>query len=291
MGLVLMATVLFGVATPPSVTLPPVTPPVVTPLTVDRAATLRLGEHKLEIESSKKSDQWLAITTGWHSQFVSPFGKVCFDHPVWQTDVTMFAPSIDGIPGRFYANLWHSASFEGSMDDDSGDELDYTVGWSGPIGDDSLLIGQIKASVWLMYMDYTSIGRFGGGDELRLGAKLWQEIPLGRNHVLNPFWWTWVPLDSKEGKSEGLWNFIGVESSWQFSKNVAFNQRLCLILDDGANGLSPVVLGEYKAGLSMEVTDRFSIQPGYIRVIGPFGHPRDGRETEVIFGFGLKLKL
>lgn len=234
------------------------------------------------------------LSSKWNSEYVSPFGKLVYNKPVVQSEATVWIKS-SGIPGKFYLDFWNSTSFD-TWNSNPGDEIDYTAGWKGE------LWKGIGLNLWATYLDFLPVGTMPeNGDQIRFFTELSQEFRIKSSSlfgndktksVIVPFVCFEVPrgLNGYEDPN-GFRVYSGVKGNWEFIPCWSVLQKINLILDDGATGLSPGTFFDYKVCLNWRVSNWLSVEPYNFRVITPLTDVSDGRKTETVFGAGLVAKF
>lgn len=240
-------------------------------------------------EAKSGVDGWnISFSSRFQSVYVSPFDKLVWDHPVQQSDLTVFFPKSGCVPGRFYLKLWHSTNFDNTFDDESADEVNYVAGWKGEIGNG------VNLNLWMAYLDFHPIGDMPtGGDQIRFFAELDKrfEFELCGKQSVTPFVRFEVPWGLKGYKdNSGLRVYPGISHSWEFVPNWSFVQSANLCLDDGATGFQPAVIGDYKVGLSWRVNQWLTAEVINVRWVAPLSDVTDGREANTIVSTGLVFK-
>jgi len=244
--------------------------------------------QQAEKAKANEAGKWdFNLDTRFQSQSVSPFGKLIWPKPVEQQEVTVWFPKVNGIPGRFYFDLWHSTNFDSTFDGEGADEVDASIGWKGEIWNG------IGLNLWATYLDFQPIMKTPEkGDQVRFFAELDRKFQITKTQSLTPFVRFEVPWGLKGYKDDsGLRVYPGVKHNWEFVPNWAIYQKLNLCLDDGATGLQPAVIGDYKTGLTWKVNSWLTIEPINFRVVQPLNSISDGRETEMIVGAAVGIKF
>ena len=85
------------------------------------------------------------------------------------------------LPNGFYIDLWWSVSPDGSINNNGGDEVDYTLGWIRTWK-------EITADVSVGYFDFVDLGTTKNGDILSPSLKLTiQKYAVGNQLRITPF--------------------------------------------------------------------------------------------------------
>ena len=238
-------------------------------------------------QSVKLNDPVVSVefSSYWLSQYVSPFDMLVSKNAVVQSEARIWIEP-GGDFGRFYADIWHSIDDRGSANSNTGDEIDYTLGWKGN------LYRGISLNLWATYFDFVPMGKELGGDQIRFNAELERKLKFGETVSVSPSIRFEVPWGLKGYQDpSGLRVYPGVKGSWEFISGCSINQRIGLCLDDGACGLQPGTFIDYKVGFSWQIEKWLMVEPFSFRIIGPLATMSDGRKTEMIFGSGLTVKF
>ena len=219
----------------------------------------------------------MTLSVDWLSEYVAD-GIVFLDKPVVQTDLYVT------LPHGIYLDIWHSVGLnDGNFSSDFGDEIDYTIGWSGNIKDNLVL------NVGIAYFDLVDVGTFSS-DMVQLYAELSTEAEVG-NLTISPF----IELEQHwvvgwPGVEGGLQVITGVRHNTPlFLDDLDLSQRFQITYDSGVAGFDSGFIGEYCAGISWQVTDMMSVTPIQLKISSPLGSMDDNRETEMVWGFGASI--
>jgi hypothetical protein len=236
----------------------------------------------------------LDLKSYYKSEYVSPFGRLVYDGPVIQSEVTVWAKFRD-IPGKLYFDVWNSYGLK-KWNTNSGDESDYSLGWKGEIFEG------INLNLWATYFDFLPVGKMtDGGDQIRFFA----EFDHTSKHRLGSIFGEpksivtltesicfEAPYTLQGDKGfAGLRTYLGIKAGWEFLPNWSLSSRVNLCLDDGACGFQSGTLLDYRIGLSYQATKWLNIEPLNVRMIMPLSTMSDGRERQTIWSSGLNLKF
>lgn len=211
---------------------------------------------------------------------IADTGHIGHDKPVVQTDLFV------SLPKGFYFDLWHSAGLDGTgLSSDYGDEIDYTMGWSGKLGGVNFDLG-------VSYFDLVDLFKSPQGDLIRPYLKLNKNFDVSESHRLTPFVYFGFPYSAK-GDEFGHGFFVrpGVKHAWQMTSNLTLNQRGNLFFDDGACGFDSGVFGEYRCDLSWQISKSTTIDLISVKGITPFTSLSDSRKTEIVYGTGITYRF
>lgn len=208
-------------------------------------------------------------------------GVTIHDDPVVETDLTL------AFPKGFQLGLVHYVGLnDADLSSDFGDELDYTLGWSGKILGTDVVAGA-------SYFDIVELGYRTKGvtDVIRgyLGASRNYEITEG--HKLGPT----AKLESRmrvEGHSDlGFALWVGAQHSWQISQSFSFSQKLRAIGDTGSIGFKDIVLGRYDAGFNYCFGKNVTWNIFSFTLTTPLTPAGNGQETGETYGTGLLISF
>lgn len=207
-------------------------------------------------------------------------GNILHDKPVIQTDLFV------SLPKGFYFDFWHSAGLDGTgLSSDSGDEIDYTVGWSGEVKNLNLDIGAY-------YFDCVDIFKSPRGDFVEPYLEVNKSFDISKNQRLTPYVWFGFIYSAKEDEfGHGFYTRFGVKHAWQINPKLRFSQKANLFFDDGACGFDSGVLGEYRCDLSWQISKSTTLDLISVKAITPFTSLSDSRKTEIVYGAGITRRF
>lgn len=215
------------------------------------------------------------------SQFVNYSGIVLHDRPVLQTSLTAATPS--GV----YANLFHSVGLDdGDLSSNGGDEIDYTVGWSGT------MVEKVTLDANVAYFDIHDIFHMPQGDIVVPHVALGRVWELG-DHTLKPRIqeWGFVPAYGDSGAATSLTG-LGLKHEWRIRDWLALTQEADAKYDDGRfPETDSGFLADYSIGLSWPIWKHITLEAPGFRVVVPLTPFSDGRETELIGWGGFSVKF
>ncbi len=222
-----------------------------------------------------------ALSSHVLSQYELFNGVVVHDDLVVQTDITAT------FPGGFQLGVWYSAGLnDDSFSSDFGDEVDYTVGWNGKVG-------QTSVSAGVSYFDILELGHRTKGvvDVLRPYIVASQSYEVAENHTLGPV----AKLEGKlrvEGHADaGVTLWLGIQHAWKLNPRLDFNQKLRVIGDTGSIGFHDIILGRYDAGFAYRLGKNVAWNVLSFTATTPFTSAADGQETSTTYGTGLTIKF
>jgi hypothetical protein len=232
------------------------------------------ADDKKNIEASTSSRVF--------SKYIDDAGLVAHNGPVVQSELT-----IVHVPSGFYVDIWHSASIShGGVSSNYGNEIDYTLGWSGDFAG-------IEIDAGITYIDNITLFTMPVGDSVRPYVELNKKFEVDERNTMTPFIKTEYGIPAKGGSRElkGLHIHSGLKHHLEITKGLNVNQKVVLTLDDGAFGADRALVGAYEITPSY----RFLKQSFYTmsfelsaRAIGPLAESKDhARKFQLIGGAGL----
>lgn len=220
-----------------------------------------------------------SLSVNVKDKYVIGKGINVYDGPVVQTDLFV------NLPHGLYADIWWSVSADNSdVNGDFGDEVDYTLGWSGEAYG-------LTLDANFSYFDLVKLFSTNGGDALNPNIDVSKSFSVG-NHTLTPYVRTeiYVPIEWSADAKSGVHLFWGVKHQWRLTDRIAVNQKLAAFYDTGTFVASDSgILGHYDIGIGWKVRDNFTINAPTLKVIFPISSLNDGRTTEHILGGGVTL--
>lgn len=230
------------------------------------ASCAQLREQVVETEMSLSSKVL--------SRFVNQAGLVLHDRPVLQTSLTAATPS------GAYANLSHSVGLDDAdPSSNSGDEIDYTLGWSGNV------VEKVTLDANVAYYDVHKLFQVPQDDIVVPFLEIGREWQFGQ-HLLKPRvqGWGFIPAVGKSS-SWTLLTGIGLKHEWKISDWLKLNQEADVKYDNG--GLPDTdsgFLADISNGLQWTISEHIEIEAPGIRLTIPLT-PFFDRDFEVI-GYG-----
>ena len=226
-----------------------------------------------------------SFSTRIFSKYVDDAGLVAHDKPVLQNDLT-----IVHLPSGFYVDIWHSASFaHGAASSNNGDEIDYTLGWSGDFAGMGIDAG-------ITYIDNIALLAMPDGDIIQPYIELNKKFAVDDRNTITPFIKAayGTPARGSARELQGLCIHAGVKHTLIFTKYLNINQKLVATFDNVAFGADRALVGTYEINPSY----RFLEHPSYTmsfdlsaRAIGPLVE-YEGRDRELhLIGGGVAVNF
>lgn len=219
------------------------------------------------------------LSTKVLNQYVGDTGVVVYNRPVSQNDLT-----ITHIPSGIYLDIWQSISLNHSgRSTNFGNEIDYTLGWSGDIAG-------IGIDTGVAYLDLITLFKMTEGDVVQPYIELNKKLDIAERHTLTPYVRVEYGIPAKGNAKEfkGLYVYTGLKHGCQVSKNISISQKAAIIYDDGAYAADRAWVGTYEIAPSYRITDWLSFDLTG-KIIGPFTNVNDGRKTQFIGGGGFSV--
>jgi len=229
----------------------------------------------------------IVIATQLLSKYVGNAGAVFHAGAVQQTEITATLKS--GI----YFDIWHSMAWrdhssqneDGEETMDYGNEIDWTIGWSGDLGESGFTIDAGVsyfdcANLWQTEFDtinpYVTIGystELTAEQKLSTSVKVELPVVVGENFAGN----------------HGTYITAGVEHTWQASEKLSLSHGPSLIIDDNPYEMDKGLIGRYQVSADYALTEKVSLN-ATVSASSPLTSMSD-RETEIVSGVGLKISF
>ena len=218
----------------------------------------------------------LTISPRVWSQYLGSTGAVV-KTPVLQTDFFI------QLPRGFYGDVWHSVGLDGSGPSSGfDDEVDYTLGWSGPIG-------ALTFDLGAAYFDLVNLGTIRG-DVIQPYFETRYDFRLTEAHTLSPYLRLELAYPVKgDTPNAGVHLFGGAQHNWKIAPAFAVAQRAALLYDDGAYGLDNGLLVQYGGDLQWTPTAALTLNLFSLKISVPLTVD-DARKSEAVFGVGLTFR-
>lgn len=245
------------------------------------AAFLAASSVTATAEEEPPPPAWTAtIETGYYDQYLSAYsGLIWFDGPVIQSSVTVTHRS------GLYANLWVSTGTDGKWSADWDDEIDWTLGWAGPIGFAGLE-ADISASYWDCFQLGSPMNDYWA-TTLKLSrpfeGKSWSLTPS----VVAQFAWATedelVYADGTTGPAEGgsVWG-INLDASVGLCRFAALTASTGVFWDGGSYSFADATIWESAVSLEWKLTERLTLSLPTMRVSSPL--TSTDRDTVWVWG-------
>lgn len=235
------------------------------------------GITEVVFADSSSEDISFTLSSKVYSQYlIADTGHIGHDKPVIQTDLFI------SLPKGFYFDLWHSAGLDGTgLSSDYGDEIDYTVGWNGKLGEINLDLG-------VSYFDLVDLFKLPHGDLIRPYLELNKGFDITESHRLTPYVYLGFPYSAKGDEfGHGFFVRSGIKHAWQITPELTLNQKTNLFFDNGACGFDSGILGEYRCDIGWQISKSTTIDLISLKFVTPFTSLSDSRETEIVYGVGI----
>jgi len=220
----------------------------------------------------------VSVSSKVWSKYLGGTGRVALNKPVIQTDIFV------SLPKGFYFDVWNSTGLDDSnLSSNFGDEIDWTVGWSGNV------IEKTYLDVGLAYYDCYELFRSKEYDAFAPYIEVGRPIELD-SHTLTPFGrveWN-LPVDSLV--NSGTYSYAGIKHGWKISKNFLLKQKVDFLYDSGSFGVNSGWIGRYQGELSWQVFRVLSIEPISLKARTPITS-MPGHKTETSVGAGATLSF
>jgi len=242
---------------------------------------LVIGMAGVVFAEEAKKDISVTLSSKVYSEYLSSnSGGICHDGPVIQTDMFI------SLPRGFYFDVWHSAGLNGTdLSSDYGDEIDYTIGWSGKVKGIGLDLG-------VAYFDLIDLFEAPHGDLIMPYLEFNKGFDISKNHRLTPFVCFKFPYSAKGDElGHGFRTYLGTKHAWQINPKLSFNQKINLLFDDGACGNDSGVLGQYQGGISWQASKQLTLDLISVKAVTPLTSLSDSRETKIVYGAGITYRF
>lgn len=232
----------------------------------------------LEVKiASAQENVSITLSSKIWTKYLGTNGFVYHEEPVIQTDLFI------SLPKGFYVDIWHSVGLDdNNLSSNYGNELDYTLGWSG----------EIKGFLFdtgISYFDIYKTFENSGEDIIQPYVVLSKEIPVS-NSVFSPYLKAELPFSAKNSNSKGIYLYAGINHLLELTEKLSVNHEMYFLHDNGAFGLNSGIIGGYNAGLSYNISNHVILEPILIKTTTPlFG--AELRKTETVFGSGITFNF
>jgi len=192
--------------------------------------------------SSQVANQYLAFGSG----------TVLYDKPVLHSDLRV------NLQNGIYFDLWNSTPLNTGWGENYGSEVDYGVGWNGPLSKLGVTgpLSDLGISIGTSYFDEPKVGSFGGGDTLYSHltvTKSFTHLSVSaefENYLTMP----------ETGIRGGNLYSIGASKSMSFFKDrLSATTSLAAVYDSGGYGMDKGFLLRGFAELDWNVTKKFTV--------------------------------
>ena len=208
------------------------------------------------------------------SKSLGPDGVIYHNEPVLQSDIFI------SLPKGFYFDIWHSAGLDDTdLSSNFGDELDFTLGWSGSWKEFGVDVGVI-------YIDGLPTFNMKQGDSLMPYVELNKEFDFADEHLFTPFVRLELlfPLNDENNVGD---IFGGFKHSWQLSDRFSIGQKAYLLYDNVVGNSNSTLVGGYGVDLNWDIHEKITFSPLMFKATMPLGSVNGGRKSEVVVGSGL----
>ncbi len=226
-----------------------------------------------EIEPPKEKLFKVSASSHLFSAYVFD-GTLVHNNPVLQSDLTLEHAGL-------YLNIWWSTDMDGNYSSSYGDEVDYTVGWSGSVW-------KLDIDASLAYYDNYKLGKAVGDG---FGAKILvsNDFDLNEKHALRPFIRAsyYFPLKNKDPQ-EG-WSLVGgVAHVWKANEKLTLTSSASVIHDDGAFGQETGNIFVWNEKLEFTLTEHLTLDIGadYYKPLSKFNDDRSIVGDMWVFSLG-----
>jgi hypothetical protein len=221
------------------------------------------------------------LSTRIWSKYLTPFGKDVSDgKPVIQTDLKVKI----GDQG-FYVDVWNSAGLTNTaFSNGPEDELEYKIGWEFET------LPALRVDLSLGYYDLHRV--FGGGiDPIVPQLVVSREFGAWYGDTVLPYFK--VRRFEPTNDAEAGWEFrIGLAyATTRLPRDLSLQQNLYVLYDSGFFGKDQGFLGSYSVELWHKLNEQVDLNLFSFQTIVPLEEFGDGRETEVLFGFGARVRF
>jgi len=226
-----------------------------------------------------KDDSPFMLSTEISSQYMGDNGAVFHNQPVLQTELSIAFPKFEGG----YFKLRQSMGLDGTgLSSDYGDELDYTLGWTGKKRGIDLDVG-------VAYLDLWDLLKGPKGDMLlvylELSKELKFQIPLTVYVKIEDF------LSPTGDRSwQGVWYRVGINQYVNIiDDSVFFEHDLYLLADDGAFEAESGIVCGYQSRLGWNISNDLTVDIS-AKMVFPLSS-FDDRKFEVVPALGATYRF
>ncbi len=215
------------------------------------------------------------------SRYVGNNGAVLYNKPVVQTDVFVL------LPRGFYADLWWSTGLDSTFSNDGGDEIDWNVGWSGQIG------AGVVFDVGVSFLDLAELFRGRGPipDFVQPYTGIEKTFTPSESHSLTPYLRIEFLLPVRDDVRKGMYVHLGLKHTWKATEFLVLNQKAFVLYDTGVAGFDPALIGQYQTSFDWSLSKRWTLSAPIFKFSIPLSSvsSTDGRESKMVYGFGLSF--
>lgn len=243
------------------------------------AAVIACGFASTQCQAAEESlwpEQIATVSLDLKQGYLDRNGMEWYDRNVAVANVVL------NLPKGFRFEAWGSWAPEGDHGgtaNDLGDEIDYTLAWSGNLD-------LFKFDVGASYFDLVGIGKGPAGDVFTPFVGMSYEIALGKSNALEPYTRiNWYLPGKNSGFEGGIWTTVGLRHSADFTKYLSLSHEVRLTHDDGAYGLQAGFVGQYEAALCWQLSKYVTLRAPNVVLSKPLNGFQD-RFAKAVFGIG-----
>ncbi len=204
-------------------------------------------------------------------------GGTFHDGAVLQTNVEL------KLKGGCSVGFWSSNALTRGTGN-FGTEFDYSAGCSRTFRGSNV-------SASFVHLDVYPLGTTRG-DVQQVHLRVARRFGLGRGQSVTPFWWSWLAWPVRGPTPDGgLFIHGGATHELRLGRLTLATTPEVLRDVSGAFGYRKATIGKVTNRWSWRLNRSASLVLPYLRLVQPFGDPRDGRKTDLQFGLGLSYSF
>lgn len=223
----------------------------------------------------------LTLEVGAYDLFLADYnGLIWYDQgPLLQTSVTLAHRS------GLYLNVWHSAGFNSEWSANWDDEIDWNVGWAGPLG-----FAGLSADLSLGYWDCFQVGAsqndFWAVNAIVSRPFKWRGWDITPAAILQLAWPVNAEIRLPNGaatpaESGSTWG-VNVRASRSLCRLVALTVSTGVFFDGGSYGYEDATICESAASLDWKLGPQLTLSLPSLRVASPI--TSTDRDTVWVWG-------
>lgn len=242
-----------------------------------------IGVVEVAFSENANRDISFTLSSKVYSKYLSELGtgSVCHDKPVIQTDLLI------SLPKGFYLNIWHSAGLDEGLSSNYGNEINYTLGWSGKLRETKLSLG-------LSYFDCADLFIMPRGDLVFPYLEISKEIKVSKSHTLEPYVSFGFPFSAHSNEfGHAVFYRAGVYHFWQINEKFRLYNKANLFFDNGGlSGYDSGLLGQYRCDFSYQISKSITLDLISVKLNTPLSSLSDERnKTNISYGAGIKIRF
>jgi len=228
--------------------------------------------------TAREDDFSYTFNTEWLSKYIPPDGFNVHDKDVIQSSLTIAHKS------GTYLNIWHSGAAGSHLLDNENawaSEIDWTLGWAGPIG-------ELEVDLGTSYWDLNELFD-NSGDMIFSYITLGKTLNIKENQSIFPYI-NFVNYTLTSGSAyNGNEIAVGIRHRIKINNSLDINSDLGALRNWRVFGATNSTIARLSSRLSWKLDDNTTINAPIIAFYLPL--EKGGQETELVFGSGVKFEF